>query len=148
MGLKIKNLDGVSAALQRTQDRVDKASLAFIRRGGKIIADQARLNAPVDTGDLESAIVVTESVDAARNRRKVIEVAVDPEKLDLESRDGFDYSIEMHEGDYKLGPKSEEKQRALGGEVTVGAKYLDRAIDEHAQMLQRIAAEMLTKATR
>lgn len=146
MGLKIKNLSGIGAALMRTQDRVDKASLAFIRRGGKIIADQAKLNAPVDTGDLESAIVIKEAIDSARNRRKVIEVGVDPELLDLESRDGFDYSVEMHEGDYKLGAKSREKQNTLGGDARVGPKYLDRAVDEHADLLRQVAADLMRKA--
>lgn len=146
MGARLKNFASLGLGIHRTQQRLDRASIEFVRRGGKIIQDQARLNAPVDTHDLENAITTQEVRDKSNRNRIVVEVGVDLDQLDLESRDGFDYALEMHEGEYKLGPKSSAKQSALGGEVEVGPKYLERAAEEHQAMLKRVAADILGRA--
>jgi hypothetical protein len=45
-----------------------------------------------------------------------------------------DYALYMHEGRYKLGAKSQEKQ--AGSEVVVGRKFLQRALTENAKKFQ------------
>lgn len=42
-----------------------------------------------------------------------------------------DYAVYMHEWTYNLGPRSAEKQ--AGSSVTVGRKFLERALDENAR---------------
>jgi hypothetical protein len=42
-----------------------------------------------------------------------------------------DYALYMHENIYNLGKRSQEKQASV--DVTVGRKYLERALDENAR---------------
>jgi len=144
VGVKIKGGAGLLANLSRTQERVDKASLAFLRDAGKFIAGQAKLRAPVDTYDLENAIVSEDNAHRDGFNRKTVDVYVDLERLDLDSRDGFDYAMEMHEGIYNLGPKSQKKDAMV--DVGVGAKYLERAIEDNADQIREAAREVIHKA--
>lgn len=116
-------------------------SLRALRAMGQLIAEAARKNAPVDTGDLENAIVAIE--ERERNilgqfGQTTIRVGVDQTKLRLELHKGFDYSIPMHEDpNYNLGPLSQAKQNAQGN--TVGYKYLERALkDNEAEVRRRV----------
>lgn len=138
MGLKIKGLSAVLRKFQRTEETMNRAGLAAMRDAAKVVVMAAKLRAPVDTGDLENAIVAQER----RSRNGLgqfgsvtIEVGVDPSKLNLEDHGGYDYSIRMHEDpNYNLGPKSEVKQAALPG-IQVGYKYLSRALEDTRSMV-------------
>lgn len=140
MGLIVKNLAGVLKSFARQESKVQKGSLLALREAANLVVMAAKLNAPVDEGDLEGAISAIEE----RNRTSlgrfgvtVIKVGVDTSKLDLGSRNGYDYSIRMHEDpDYKLGPLSEAKQATLGG-VTVGYKYLERALKDNERLARQ-----------
>jgi hypothetical protein len=46
-----------------------------------------------------------------------------------------DYAIAMHEWDYELGEQSQRKEAASG--VTVGQKYLERALSENEKAFGR-----------
>lgn len=137
MGLIIKNLKAIKARLSRSEQKVMDGSLAALRAMGDLVAAEARLNAPVDTGDLEGAISTTE--ERTRNARGqfgqvTIKVGVDTSKLKLEDHKGYDYSIPMHEGTYDLGPLSLEKQKTQTNEV--GRKYLERALRENEKKVR------------
>lgn len=149
MGLRITGLSTVIANMRRTEDKVSAESLSALRNGAEALRDLARANAPIDEGDLESAIVTRE----VRSRTALgrfgatnIEVGVDTSLLDLESRKGFDYSIPMHEGTYNLGPRSEAKQS--GQQETVGPKYLSRAMAELSERIQKKVEEAIKRSIR
>lgn len=148
MGLIVKGLKAVQAKISRSEVKVLDGSLRALRAMGELVAKEARLNAPVDTGDLENAIVTIE--ERGRNAlgqfgQVTIRVGVDTSKLRLELHKGFDYSVPMHEDpDYNLGPKSEAKQSALGN--TVGYKYLERALRENEAEVRRRVEQAVKRA--
>lgn len=151
MGLKIKGLSSVLRKFQRTEETMSRAGLAAMRDAAKVVVMAAKLRAPVDTGDLENAIVAQER----RSRNGLgqfgsvtIEVGVDQSKLNLEEHGGFDYSIRMHEDpNYNLGPKSQVKQAALPN-VQVGYKYLKRALDDTRELVEMRMEIALKKAVK
>jgi hypothetical protein len=131
--IKIEGLDETSAAIKRMGERTHDGALEAVRRGADRIVEEARLNAPVDKGDLESAIEILS--DGFRGgRRKEVIVGVNPSKLDLQSRDGFRYDIFTHEFLDTLGDESKAKASRVGGfggiEGRVGDKYLSRAFND------------------
>jgi hypothetical protein len=139
MGLKIRNLADVKARISRTESKVMANSLSAMRAMAKLVVEQARKNAPIDTGDLEKAIVAVE--ERSRNAlgqfgQITIKVGVDVDLLDLGNHGGYDYSIAMHEDpNYKLGPRSRIKEAHQSN--TVGYKYLQRALDETQDAVRR-----------
>lgn len=147
MGLRISGLSTVLANMRRIESKVSSESLQALRSGADLLVRMARRNAPIDEGDLEAAIVSRE----VRNRTALgqfgatnIQVGVDPSLLDLESRKGFDYSIPMHESTYNLGPLSEAKQ--AGQQEIVGSKYLERAMNDLQETIQRKVEEAIKRA--
>jgi len=56
------------------------------------------------------------------------------------------YAGAMHEKDYVLGPGSEDKQATMG--VTVGRKFLSRAITEYAHKYHKANGAAIEKAIR
>jgi hypothetical protein len=145
VGLTVTGWDKIKANIARTEQKAQQNSLAALRAMAKLIVTAARANAPIDEGDLESAIVskeVRERTAGGQFGQTTIQVGVDTSLLDLESRKGFDYSVPMHEGDYNLGPRSMIKQSFLPG-VTVGSKYLERAIqDNQNEVRKRLEAAL------
>ena len=55
-----------------------------------------------------------------------------------------DYAVVRHEEDYKLGAKSIAKQAATG--VTVGKKYIERALEENTAAFSTYIIARLKKA--
>lgn len=150
MGLKITGLDKVLKNLARTEARTKAGSLAGLREAAQIIVEEARANAPIDTGDLENAIVASET----RERNSLgqfgqvqVQVGVDVSRLNLEAHDGYDYSIKMHEDpNYNLGPLSQAKQD--GSSHTVGYKYLTRALKEKSKEARAVIVAAVKGAIR
>lgn len=140
MGLTVKNLAGVLMNFAREEKKVQKGSIQALREAANLVVMAAKLNAPVDEGDLEGAISAMEDRSRTALGRfgvTTIKVGVDTSKLDLDSRKGYDYSIRMHEDpNYKLGPLSEAKQATLAG-VTVGYKYLERALKDNERLVRQ-----------
>lgn len=150
MGLIVKGLQAVQARISRTETKVMDGSLRALRAMADLVVAEARRNAPVDTGDLENAIVAIEE----RERTSLgqfgqisIRVGVDVTKLQLHLHKGFDYSIPMHEDpNYNLGPRSEAKQNAQGN--VVGYKYLERALKDNEAEIRRRVEKAIQEGTR
>lgn len=53
------------------------------------------------------------------------------------------YAVKMHEGDYRLGEFSEQKQAKVG--VAVGPKYITRAIDDNVKKMETVMVHELSK---
>lgn len=150
MGLIVKGLAAVQARISRTEDNVMSGSLRALRAMADLVVKEAKLNAPIDTGDLESAIVAIEERERTalgRFGQTTIRVGVDVTKLRLELHGGFDYSIPMHEDpDYNLGPRSQIKQDVQGN--TVGYKYLERALKENEIEIRRRVEKAIKEGIR
>ena len=108
------------------EEKMNKAVQREIREGAKEIMEQSKRNAPVDTHNLEEAHHIVEGKTRLDNISLSIEVS--GEGLGSEDpRPVEEYAMEMHEGQYHLGPKSAAKA-AAGNDV--GPKYLERALTE------------------
>lgn len=148
MGLILKGLSAVQAKFSRAETKVMDGSLSALRAMAALVVAEAKRNAPIDTGDLENAIVAIEDRD--RNAlgqfgQITIRVGVDINKLQLHLHKGFDYSIPMHEDpNYNLGPKSEEKQARQGNHV--GYKYLERALKDNEAEVRRRVEQAIKRA--
>lgn len=113
---------------------------AALRKGATEIQKLARKYAPEDLGNLEDAIKVAPGEKRGRAYAS-FHVGVD-ESHAVPERPGKvvgDYALEMHEGDYELGDRSQAKAARLG--VEVGRKYLERAMDD----LRRPVVEFVTQ---
>jgi hypothetical protein len=129
MAITVSGVEELMLKLSQTGERAIRGVSDEIKDGAKDIQDLARLQAPVDEGNLEDAIKV-EFERTGINRRVEAFVYVDG---DQEADDGKvvgDYAPRMHEGTYNLGPRSKIKQSAAG--VIVGRKFLERAVDDLA----------------
>lgn len=150
MGLIVKGLKGVMARISRSEKRVMDGSLSALRAMAELVRDEARLNAPRDTGDLEGAIdTFEERVRNAKGQfgQVTIRVGVDVSKLKLEDHAGYDYSIPMHEDhEYKLGPKSQAKQDGQGN--IVGYKYLERALRDNEKKVRAAVSKAVEEGAR
>lgn len=135
------SLDGLEAmvnALDTLLDQIDERVDATLERLAlKIIADAKRL-APIDTGDLEAALIIGEV-------KQLIGVSY----IDFgTSPEVNDYAVVQHEGfmhrNGKLVPLTPGEKTiskgAYNGELP-GAKYLERAI----KMNEKLIIEELSK---
>lgn len=130
-GVRIKGVNETTYALERLGQRTNEAMLKIAREGSEAIAKSARLNAPVDTGDLEGAIEV-KAEPTGINRRIVFIIGIDESKIINRHEAG--YYVKVHEHLPQLGPKSKLKNmavRAMATEEYVGDQYLTRAVDQH-----------------
>jgi len=126
MGGRITGVDSVLAGLERISGRATRAARRTEAKYGELIAETARKMAPRKTGRLEREIK-HERVSAGGNRRMSV-IGVD--------LDAVPYALFMHEGweghpNYQLGPESLRKAQAVG--EVVGRKFLQRALDRHAE---------------
>lgn len=94
------------------------------------IVKEARLNAPVEHGNLEQSIHVEKSYEAGRGRLMIDVVAGGI----VNGRNVDDYAAVMHESTYDLGPESLAKQEAHP-ERLVGPKFLERAAEAEQEPL-------------
>lgn len=146
-GVKVKGVKETIFALERLSERTNAAMLKVARDGANEISKSAKLNAPIDTGDLERAITVTAD-PVGINRRYVFHIGVDEGQI-LNVHEA-DYYVQLHEHMERLGPRSSLKNisvKALPGPEYVGDQYLKRAADQHAPSIyekaQKIVKELI-----
>ena len=89
---------------------------------GEFLVGEAKARAPVDTGQLTQDITHT-GIIGSNDITIVIYVPVNAPSAK--------YAVKMHEWEYALGVKSRAKQARVS--VTVGRKYLSRAIDDNRE---------------
>lgn len=126
MGLKVTGLDGLGIRLENVALRASEGAREALERGSQKIRVKAIDYAPVDEGNLEEAIK-TESNRDGIHGRKTFSVYVDDTAPGTRANNVGQYATIMHEGVYKLGEKSQEKDAGRG---VVGPKYLERALDD------------------
>lgn len=147
MGLIVKNLKTVLERMARSEAKVEKGSLDALRKAAARVTQGAKDRAPVDDGFLEDSITtkeVQERTSLGRFGQITIEVGVDSAKLRATSGNPHDYSVEMHEDVYELGPKSQAKDDSSS--VGVGPKFLERAWQADEADIRREMQEAIKRS--
>jgi hypothetical protein len=154
MAVDVEGVEELLFLLKQGGEKAVRGAYQQMVQEGTQIRDLARKMAPVDEGDLESAIKIR-SVGGGRNSKgqfakKEIEIYVDDAQPTSDGKGTVgEYAYIMHEhlapyGVYKLGIRSQEKQLA-NPDVMVGGKFLERAVDEIGQGLLNRVIEAVTK---
>lgn len=141
MGVKIEGVEKLLLNLRQIGEHAVKGVSDEIRRGAYEIRDLAREYAPVDEGNLEEALSIEINRDDINGRLQAF-VYIDVGHAARKSVTGDvgGYAMRMHEGFYKLGPKSRAKD---GGRRRVGRKFLQRAADELSEeIMARVQAKV------
>lgn len=123
--------------LERTQQELQKHLLGQLKSSAQDIANLATLNAPIDTGATQDAIIVEKPRRDGTNFAYTFTVGVNTNRfLALASSRKQDwkpfkyFEVWLHESQYELGPKSLAKQqvvKSVNPKAQVGNKYLYRA---------------------
>ena len=113
----VTGIEEVYAALRNEAERVSATARKTMHRGADQIVKEARLNAPVDSGDLEDSI--HKEAGYGERGRLQIDIVMD-----------VDYGTEMHENyeSYKPGKGTIAKREANPGRY-VGGKFITRAVE-------------------
>jgi len=131
MGIKmtIAGVEQVKAMIIKDSRAATKAAWDQMIVEAEAIKDLSVVYSPVDEGNLEGAHKVERS--GAGNKRTVAVTVLDYFRGVNVGR----YVDRMHEGIYRLGPKSQAKARALGKRV--GRKFLERAFKSRLYRLEQ-----------
>ena len=122
--------------LEQSSAKTRRESKKEFRRMAETILQTSRDGAPIDEGDLEKA-----------HHIQTIRLSKDNIALELSvggmvgDTDVSVYAMLMHEGDYNLGLRSQQKEAA--GSTEVGPFFMDRAADEHIDDLMAIIERTL-----
>jgi len=141
--------DNASIRLKRLDTEVQARMREFMYKSAEKIRDLARLNAPVDNTHVESAIEVEVERFQGLNRAHTVKVGIDWDKLrGLRAEAGlstqFRYDQWLHEAEYNLGEKSEEKNtwvRSFHPKASVGNQFLLRSYLDLKAHIERGAVE-------
>jgi hypothetical protein len=125
--MKVTGIKETILKLRNIGDLVDINARKTMHRAADRIVELAKKMAPVDEGNLEESITAKVTYEGPK-RRLAIDVYMKPEVngVNVEA-----YATRMHEGSYKLGPKSQIKQ--AGQSEVVGPGFLTRAAEPEAQ---------------
>lgn len=142
-----------SLMLKRLDQKVQAGMREYLYKSGEKIQELAKLNAPVDEGDLEDSIVMEIVKGGGINRANTVVVGVDPLKLAASRAErgivnSYRYDQYIHEAVYNLGEKSEEKDtwvRSFHPKASVGNKFLERSMLTLRPSILRGAKELAKK---
>jgi hypothetical protein len=142
-GKIIGSVEKIIAQFGIAGGRIRRAVNDQIEKEAQAVGEVARAMTPRDLGHMESAIRVT-----SQSQRRIWTVYIDDDvKADGPKRGEMsgkytvgDYLTFLHEGSYKLGDKSLEKQATTPH--VVGRKFLERAFRKRMRegMVRRITA--------
>lgn len=130
------NLEALKQSLYRKAERTEAAVIEAVEEAAEIIRDEAKLNVPVDTHNLESAIHISDR----RTRRGNHAVDVEVSGTGDDGRDVAEYAMEVHEHyeSYSPGEGTLAKRAANPGRY-IGEKYLERAVtDKKAEAVDKV----------
>jgi hypothetical protein len=117
-----RDIPAMVRRLHEIDDQARKKCVAIMREVVGQFKAEAVKRAPIEFGNLEKSF-----------SEKVIEAALKDEVVGVvwiaANALASDYALYMHEFEYELGEKSQDKQDVQ--DVTVGRKYLERALTEN-----------------
>ena len=132
--MRLEGTAELLASLRNISDKVSSTARKTMHRGADRIVKRAKLYAPVDTGALVDSIHKEVGYDD-QNRRLEIDIVAGGEV------DGVDvdaYVLEIHENYESMKPgKNTLAKMAANPGVLIGSKFLERAVDEEREKLER-----------
>ncbi|WP_062120532.1 HK97 gp10 family phage protein [Aureimonas sp. AU40] len=143
IGSRVRGAEALAVELRQIAERVADTSRKQLRRGADEIVKEARLNAPVDEGNLEESIRIEREYEPGRGRLKIDVVAGgEVNGVNVEQ-----YALYVHENYSSMqpGPKTLAKQQANPSRI-VGEKFLERAAE--AEFQRRFRARMIAAIMR
>jgi len=147
------SIEGINLGLliEQVGDKVVRRAIDRMRVEGQKVAQKARDYAPVDEGNLEKAIKVSDTGggrnDLGQFTRKSVVIYVDGD-MPVPERPGKtvgDYAYDIHEHLEPVGPKKrgERSEQKDAGRNVVGGAFLTRAMnDSEKAVLNGVAAEI------
>lgn len=137
MGARVTGVETLTLQLENVLKRSSRGSREALQKGAEMIAERAKMYAPVDQHNLEDAIKVHKEIDGTTRRAKFYVYVDESHTPATRAPTVGQYAAEMHENrDYKLGQKSQDKANALG--VVVGPGYLTRAMQDMAEEVKAL----------
>ena len=149
------DVDGLVARIQQVGDRAVKGISTQMHTYGELIWDQAKRNAPKDTGSLEMAIQKLPDRTGI-NRRLVVTIFVDSSTPYIGKGSGHKQSTKTV-GDYALlmekylrpygagGYSAREGTKSKGAQA--GGRFFERALKKYLPDLIRKARQIARRAT-
>lgn len=149
MGMKITGIAGVLAELRNIADLVPANARKTMHRQADKIVEEARLNTPVDTHNLEESIHKVVSYEGARGRLKIaIEAGGEVNGVNVDL-----YALKVHEA-YETdvavngpGPGTKAKMLANPGRI-IGSGFLTRAAESVESKLRPSMIQAIVRAIR
>lgn len=151
--MKLTRVDKLTRQLDIIAKEYSKEAADEVNRGAFLIAERAQKMAPVLEGNLTASIKVWQETTrdfGGVRRRYTVGVDVDMpgtgKSAGVQKSVG-DYAYRMHEGSYKLGPKSQAKQNA-NPRWKVGPKFLSKAAKMSVVDVRKNVEKEINKVTR
>jgi HK97 gp10 family phage protein len=139
--MNVTGLNDLVLKLRNTAERVSDTARKTMHRGADKIVKEAKLNCPVDEGNLEASI--KKEVAYGERGRLEIDVAVGGT---INGVNVDEYATEVHEHyeGMKPGPGTQAKREANPGRY-VGEKFLTRAAETVRPRLEKDAISDVLK---
>lgn len=144
--VKVTGVEELMVRLRNIAVKVPDNARKVMHRGADRIVDEARLNAPVDTHDLENSI--QKEVAYAGNRRLQIDITVGSA---LSGYDVDRYAVRVHENYEGMlvngpGPGTLAKMAANPTRI-IGSQFLTRAMEAEREKLGKAMIEAIQEAS-
>ncbi|WP_276122562.1 HK97 gp10 family phage protein [Pararhizobium qamdonense] len=130
ISMKVTGIKANILRLRNIEKRVHENARKTMHASADRIVQTAKKMAPVDEHNLEEAIAKKVGYEGSR-RRLAIDIVIEPTVNGVRVED---YATFMHEGDYKLGEKSQAKNDSQ--DETVGPGFLTRAAEPEEEKLK------------
>ncbi len=123
MASKITGFDEVAVGLRHAAQKVSDAARKQMHRSADKIVSEAKINTPVDEGNLEASIRKEISYDDKRRLQITVVAGGEVNGVNV---DQYAVIIHEHYESMKPGPKTLEKMAKYPDHV-IGSKFLERA---------------------
>lgn len=141
MGIRITGVQNLQSRISNVSERASRGAREGMEAAAEAIKDLAKQYAPVDEGSLEESIKVAKAEDSDFRNRIAYTVYVDENEPSPRGGVVGNYAVWIHEGNYNLGKKSQEKAMETG--MYVGRKFLEYAVDNlHDELKATIEAKL------
>lgn len=128
------NTRGLEAGIQRELMIQPIRARRAMNAVGGYLSGEAKERSPVDEGFL-TADITNKTIENQKSFSAAIYIP--------SNATSADYAIEMHEGQYMPGEKSQKKAQKTG--KAVGRKFITRAIDENREDVKEIIKSELRR---
>ncbi len=123
MASKVTGFDEVAIGLRHAAQKVSDAARKQMHRSADKIVSEAKINTPVDEGNLEASIRKEISYDDKRRLQITVVAGGEVNGVNV---DQYAVIIHEHYESMKPGPKTLEKMAKYPDHV-IGSKFLERA---------------------